>query len=177
MIKVPPVRCAGPEGVGARPPLASFGKGLGGDGPRGQSPRDPAGLESPGTRLYVRHRVSSPGGVGTSRLGGPVQPGESHHRNYYNNAKYAADLRRASDVVAQRVKDRDLALPAEARSFAVAAAEAPSRRKNLTGKLYPIGAGSPNGFIERGGAGNIRNPTTRVIKTGTGRVTAGTGRR
>ena len=75
-------------------------------------------------------------------------PGESHHRNYYNNAKYAADLRRALDVVAQRVKDRDLALPAEARSFAVAAAEDPSRRKNLTGKLFPIGAGSPNGFID-----------------------------
>lgn len=86
--------------------------------------------------------------MGTTRLGGSVQPGESHRRNYYNNDKYAADLRRASDVVAQRVKDRDLARPAEAWSFEVAAAEDPSRRKNLTGKLFPIGAGSPNGFID-----------------------------
>ena len=75
-------------------------------------------------------------------------PGESHHRNYYNNDKYAADLRRASDVGEQRVNARDLARPAEARSFKVAGAEDPSRRKNLTGKRYPLGAVSPNGFID-----------------------------
>ena len=75
-------------------------------------------------------------------------PGESHHRNYYNNDKYAADLRRASAVVAQRVKDLDLARPAEARPFEVVEGEDPSRRKNLTGKLYPLGVVSANGFID-----------------------------
>ena len=73
---------------------------------------------------------------------------ESHHRNYYNNDKYAADIRRTLGVVEHLVNDLDLVRQAEARSFAVAAAEAPSRRKNLTGKLFPIGAGSPNGFID-----------------------------
>lgn len=102
---------------------------------------------------------------------------ESHHRNYYNNDKYAADIRRTLDVVEQRVKDRDLARPAEARPFEVAEGEDPSRRKNLTGKLYPLGAVSANGFIDARRRWKYPQSRPQGEKAGTGRVTAGTGRR
>ena len=73
---------------------------------------------------------------------------ESHHPNYCNYDKYAADIRLTIDIVEQLVNDLDLIRQGEARSFKVAAAEDQSRLKNLTGKLFPIGAVSANGFID-----------------------------
>lgn len=102
---------------------------------------------------------------------------ESHHRNYYNNDKYAADIRRTLDVVEHLVKDRDLARQAEARSFKVEGEEDQSRRKNLTEKLFPIGAVSPNGFIDERRRWKYPQSHPQGEKNGNGKDNGGNGQR
>ena len=71
----------------------------------------------------------------------------SHHRNFYNNDKYADDLRRAIDTVARLVDNLDQIRQAEALPYKVVTPDAQTRRHKLTGKRPRIGAESPNGFV------------------------------
>ena len=102
---------------------------------------------------------------------------ESHHRNYYNNDKYAADIRRTLDVVEHLVNDLDLVRQAEARSFKVEGEEDQSRLKNLTGKLFPIGEVSVNGFIDERRRWKYPQSHPQGEKNGNGKDNGGNGQR
>ena len=70
----------------------------------------------------------------------------SHHRNFYNNDKYAEDIRRTIDIVARLVDALDQIRQAAELPYKVVTPDAQTRRHKLTGKRYPINAESPNGF-------------------------------
>ena len=75
---------------------------------------------------------------------------ESHRCNFYNNDKYADDIRRTIDIVARLVDALDQIRQAEELPYKVVTPDAQTRLHNLTGKRPRIGEESPNGFgVER----------------------------
>lgn len=72
---------------------------------------------------------------------------ESHHRNFYNNDKYAEDIRRTIDIVERLVDDLDQIRQAEDLPYKVVKSDAQTRLHKLTGKRPRIGEESPNGFV------------------------------
>ena len=72
---------------------------------------------------------------------------ESHHRNFYNNDKYADDIRRTIDTVERLVEDLDQIRQSEDQPYKVSNPDAQARLKKLTGEHYPINTESPNGFV------------------------------
>ena len=105
---------------------------------------------------------------------------ESHHRNFYNNDKYEADIRRTIDTVEQLVNDFDKVRLSDELPYKVETPDAQTRLKNLTGKSYPIGMESPNGFAVKrrrwrykGKQGQVPNIQPRQGKQTSGDQSAG----
>ena len=106
----------------------------------------------------------------------------SHHRNFYNNDKYAEDIRRTIDIVARLVDALDQIRQGEELPYKVVKPDAQTRLHNLTGQRPRLGEESPNGFVverfrwrgngNQGAASNIQqrpgNPTDGAGAAGRG---------